>query len=178
AQLRLVPPARRGAQSHAARARHAGPRLPPGQRQHRRRLRARRLRVAAELRGGRPARPRRHDAPPALLRRAPARARRAPLPRRTPPRDPRGRRRAPGLTRPARTEPAMTTAPYDAILFASFGGPEGQDDVIPFLRNVTAGRGVPDERLEEVAGHYRALGGRSPINAQNRELIGALEAEL
>lgn len=72
----------------------------------------------------------------------------------------------------------MTTAPYDAILFASFGGPEGQDDVIPFLRNVTAGRGVPDERLEEVAGHYRALGGRSPINAQNRALISALEAEL
>ena len=72
----------------------------------------------------------------------------------------------------------MTTAPYDAILFASFGGPEGQDDVIPFLRNVTAGRGVPDERLEEVAGHYRALGGRSPINAQNRALIAALEQEL
>ena len=73
----------------------------------------------------------------------------------------------------------MTTPQqYDAILFASFGGPEGQDDVIPFLRNVTAGRGVPDERLEEVAGHYRALGGRSPINAQNRAIIAALEAEL
>src|SRR5699024_4671286 len=72
----------------------------------------------------------------------------------------------------------MTTPQYDAILFASFGGPEGQEDVIPFLRNVTAGRGVPDERLEEVAGHYRALGGRSPINAQNRELIAALQEEL
>ncbi|MGO1504452.1 MAG: ferrochelatase [Brachybacterium sp.] len=72
----------------------------------------------------------------------------------------------------------MTAPQYDAILFASFGGPEGQDDVIPFLRNVTAGRGVPDERLEEVAGHYRALGGRSPINEQNRALISALEAEL
>ena len=66
----------------------------------------------------------------------------------------------------------------DAILLASFGGPEGQDDVIPFLRNVTRGRGVPDERLEEVAHHYRAHGGVSPINAQNRALKAALEAEL
>jgi ferrochelatase len=67
---------------------------------------------------------------------------------------------------------------YDAILLASFGGPEGQDDVIPFLRNVTRGRGIPDERLEEVAHHYRAFGGVSPINQQNRELKVALEAEL
>ncbi|WP_425577078.1 ferrochelatase [Nesterenkonia rhizosphaerae] len=67
---------------------------------------------------------------------------------------------------------------YDAILLASFGGPEGQDHVIPFLRNVTAGRGIPDERLEEVATHYRANGGVSPINAQNLELKAALEAEL
>ena len=67
---------------------------------------------------------------------------------------------------------------YDAILLASFGGPEGQDDVIPFLRNVTRGRGIPDERLEEVAHHYRAFGGISPINQQNRELRAALEVEL
>ena len=67
---------------------------------------------------------------------------------------------------------------YDAILLASFGGPEGQDDVIPFLRNVTRGRGIPDERLEEVSHHYRAFGGVSPINDQNRELKAALEAEL
>ena len=67
---------------------------------------------------------------------------------------------------------------YDAVLLASFGGPEGQDDVIPFLRNVTRGRGIPDERLEEVSHHYRAFGGVSPINAQNRELKAALEAEL
>ena len=67
---------------------------------------------------------------------------------------------------------------YDAILLASFGGPEGQDDVIPFLRNVTRGRGIPDERLEEVAQHYRHFGGVSPINDQNRELKAALEAEL
>ncbi|HXR44175.1 MAG TPA: ferrochelatase, partial [Pseudolysinimonas sp.] len=67
---------------------------------------------------------------------------------------------------------------YDAIVLAGFGGPEGQDDVIPFLRNVTRGRGIPDERLEEVAHHYRHFGGVSPINAQNRALKAALEAEL
>ncbi|MCU1421800.1 MAG: ferrochelatase [Microbacteriaceae bacterium] len=71
-----------------------------------------------------------------------------------------------------------TSTAYDAILLASFGGPEGQDDVIPFLRNVTRGRGIPEERLEEVAHHYRAFGGVSPINDQNRELKAALEAEL
>ncbi len=68
--------------------------------------------------------------------------------------------------------------PFDAILFSSFGGPEGQEDVIPFLRNVTRGRGIPDERLEEVSVHYRTLGGVSPINAQNRAMIAALEKEL
>lgn len=67
---------------------------------------------------------------------------------------------------------------YDAILLTGFGGPEGQDDVIPFLRNVTAGRGIPDERLEEVAHHYRAFDGVSPINQQNRDLKAALEAEI
>src|SRR5664279_5219676 len=67
---------------------------------------------------------------------------------------------------------------YDAILLASFGGPEGQDDVIPFLRNVTRGRGIPEERLEEVAAHYRAFGGVSPINHQNRELKAAIGVEL
>lgn len=71
-----------------------------------------------------------------------------------------------------------TPVPYDAILLAGFGGPEGQDDVIPFLRNVTRGRGIPDERLEEVAHHYRHFGGVSPINAQNRALKAAIEAEL
>uniref|UniRef100_UPI0035BC0AC1 ferrochelatase n=1 Tax=Agreia sp. TaxID=1872416 RepID=UPI0035BC0AC1 len=72
------------------------------------------------------------------------------------------------------TEPTT----YDAILLASFGGPEGQDDVIPFLRNVTRGRGIPEERLEEVAHHYRAFDGISPINAQNRALQLALQAEI
>ena len=67
---------------------------------------------------------------------------------------------------------------YDAVLLTSFGGPENQDDVLPFLRNVTRGRGIPDERLEEVAHHYRAFGGVSPINAQNRALQAALQIEL
>ena len=75
-------------------------------------------------------------------------------------------------------EHVTTPVAYDAIRLASFGGPEGQDDVIPFLRNVTRGRGIPEERLEEVAHHYRAFGGISPINDQNRELKAALEAEL
>ena len=67
---------------------------------------------------------------------------------------------------------------YDAILFLSFGGPEGPDEVMPFLEHVTAGRNVPRERLEEVAVHYQHFGGISPINAQNRALIDALRDEL
>lgn len=78
----------------------------------------------------------------------------------------------------AGNEHVTSPTAYDAILLASFGGPEGQDDVIPFLRNVTRGRGIPEERLEEVAHHYRAFGGISPINAQNRLLKVALEEEL
>lgn len=77
-------------------------------------------------------------------------------------------------------ERARSHAPedYDLVILSSFGGPEGQDDVIPFLRNVTAGRGIPDERLEEVATHYRANGGVSPINEQNRALLVALREAL
>ncbi|MBC7443504.1 MAG: ferrochelatase [Ramlibacter sp.] len=67
---------------------------------------------------------------------------------------------------------------YDAVLLLGFGGPEGQDDVIPFLRNVTRGRGIPETRLETVATHYRAPDGVSPVNGQNRALRAALEAEL
>jgi ferrochelatase len=67
---------------------------------------------------------------------------------------------------------------YDAILLLSFGGPEGLDDVLPFLENVTRDRGVPRERLLEVAHHYEQFGGVSPINDQNRALIAALEPEL
>ncbi len=69
------------------------------------------------------------------------------------------------------------TRGYDAFLLTSFGGPEGPDDVMPFLQNVTHGRGIPRERLEEVSHHYLALGGVSPINDQNRALIAALETE-
>ena len=66
---------------------------------------------------------------------------------------------------------------FDGVLLASFGGPEGPDEVIPFLERVTAGRGIPRERLEVVGAHYRAFGGVSPINAQNRALLQALRAE-
>lgn len=78
----------------------------------------------------------------------------------------------------AAAERVLDADTYDCILLAGFGGPEGQDDVIPYLRNVTRGRGVPDERLEEVAHHYRHFGGISPINQQNRDLKAALETEI
>ena len=68
--------------------------------------------------------------------------------------------------------------PYDAILLVSFGGPEGMDEVMPFLDNVLRGRNVPEERKREVAHHYEMFGGVSPINQQNRELIAALRREL
>ena len=67
---------------------------------------------------------------------------------------------------------------YDALLLVSFGGPEGPDEVIPFLENVTRGRNVPRERLERVAEHYHRFGGVSPINQQCRELKAAIEADL
>lgn len=81
---------------------------------------------------------------------------------------------------PAQSGPPHVTEPvaYDAVLLSSFGGPEGPEEVMPFLRNVTRGRGVPDERLEDVAHHYYAFGGVSPINEQNRELQKLLSAAL
>ncbi|HEY7047623.1 MAG TPA: ferrochelatase [Jatrophihabitantaceae bacterium] len=63
------------------------------------------------------------------------------------------------------------------MLLLSFGGPEGPDDVLPFLRNVTRGRGIPDSRLAVVAEHYQHFGGVSPINAQNRALLAAIEKD-
>ncbi|MCA0145106.1 ferrochelatase [Blastococcus sp. LR1] len=78
-------------------------------------------------------------------------------------------------------EPSTAPAPAgrrEALLLLSFGGPEGHDDVMPFLENVTRGRGIPRERLEEVAEHYHHFDGVSPINDQNKALIAALEAEL
>jgi protoporphyrin/coproporphyrin ferrochelatase len=71
----------------------------------------------------------------------------------------------------------VTAAPYDAFLLVSFGGPEGPDDVLPFLENVTRGRGIPRDRLLEVAEHYQSFGGVSPINAKNRALVAAIEAD-
>lgn len=67
---------------------------------------------------------------------------------------------------------------YDALLLVSFGGPEGMDDVIPFLENVLRGRNVPRERMLQVGRHYELFDGVSPINQQNRELIAALQKEL
>lgn len=67
---------------------------------------------------------------------------------------------------------------FDALLLVSFGGPQGMDDVIPFLENVLRGRNVPRERMLQVAHHYELFGGVSPINQQNRNLIAALEKEL
>ena len=64
---------------------------------------------------------------------------------------------------------------YDAFLLVSFGGPEGRDDVMPFLRNVTAGRNIPAERLAAVAEHYYDFGGVSPINGQCRDLLAAID---
>jgi ferrochelatase len=70
------------------------------------------------------------------------------------------------------------TSPYDALLLLSFGGPEGPEDVMPFLLNVLRGRHVPPDRLREVASHYEHFGGVSPINGQCRALIAALREEL
>lgn len=68
--------------------------------------------------------------------------------------------------------------PYDSLLLLSFGGPEGPDDVMPFLENVLRGKPVPRERMLEVAEHYYHFGGVSPINAQNRALLEAIEKAL
>jgi protoporphyrin/coproporphyrin ferrochelatase len=70
------------------------------------------------------------------------------------------------------------TPVYDALLIVSFGGPERNEDVIPYLENVLRGKPVPRQRLLEVAEHYYHFGGKSPINDQNRALIQAIEAKL
>jgi ferrochelatase len=67
---------------------------------------------------------------------------------------------------------------YDALLLLSFGGPESPADVVPFLERVTAGRGIPAERLREVGAHYHEFGGRSPLNDQNRELVAVIRKRL
>ena len=70
------------------------------------------------------------------------------------------------------------TEPYDAVLVVAFGGPEGPDDVLPFLENVLRGKNVPRQRMLEVAEHYQQFGGISPLNEQTRALVAALRAEL
>ncbi|MDO5720624.1 MAG: ferrochelatase [Actinomycetaceae bacterium] len=69
-------------------------------------------------------------------------------------------------------------APYDAVLMCAYGGPDGPSAVLPFMRNATKGKGVPDERLMEVSTHYDRYGGLSPIIARNQDLKNALEKEL
>lgn len=81
-----------------------------------------------------------------------------------------------GVTNPPAA--ADPLSPYDGILLLSFGGPEAAEEIIPFLRRVTAGKGIPDERLAVVGQHYHLFGGRSPINDQNRALLAALRTEL
>src|SRR5215212_4605989 len=66
---------------------------------------------------------------------------------------------------------------FDALLLVSFGGPEGMEDVIPFLENVLRGRNVPRERMLRVAHHYEMFGGVRPNNQQNRDLIAAIKKE-
>ncbi|NYI40526.1 ferrochelatase [Demequina lutea] len=83
-----------------------------------------------------------------------------------------------GETRDSGARGAAVSGGYDALLLASFGGPEGPDEIMPFLERVTAGRGIPHDRLEAVHQHYLRMGGRSPINDQNRNLLAALRAEL
>ena len=73
--------------------------------------------------------------------------------------------------------PPLDELPIDSILFVSFGGPEGMEDVLPFLENVLRGKNVPRERMLEVSEHYKQFGGVSPINAQCRQLIAAIEQE-
>ncbi len=73
---------------------------------------------------------------------------------------------------------AQATTPYDALLICSFGGPNAPDDVVLFLRNVTRGKQIPEERLREVGEHYYGFGGKSPINEQNLELLSAVRDEL
>lgn len=67
---------------------------------------------------------------------------------------------------------------YDAVLVVSFGGPEGPDDVMPFLDNVLGDLKIPLPARQRIAERYEHFGGVSPINAETRAFIAALEAEL
>lgn len=72
----------------------------------------------------------------------------------------------------------LPLAPYSAVLVQSYGGPTGPETVLPFMRNATRGRGIPDERLLEVSEHYQMFGGVSPINEANERLVTAISDEL
>lgn len=76
------------------------------------------------------------------------------------------------------TESSPNPRDYDALLVLSFGGPESNEEVVPFLENVTRGRGIPRERLVEVGEHYFHFNGKSPLNDLNREIIDHIEKEL
>ena len=73
---------------------------------------------------------------------------------------------------------ASDVAPYDALLLYSFGGPDKPEDVVPFLRNVTAGKGIPDSRLEEVGEHYYGFGGKSPQCPRNQRILFITSADV
>lgn len=68
--------------------------------------------------------------------------------------------------------------PFDAVLLIAFGGPQGPDDIRPFLANVLRGRRVTPERVEEVVHHYERFGGVSPMTAVTRQQAAALQARL
>lgn len=76
------------------------------------------------------------------------------------------------------TAPGWSPADVDALVVLSFGAPEGPEDIRPFLENVTRGRGIPPERLDEVGKHYNHFDGLSPLNELNREIIFNVEEEL
>ena len=69
-------------------------------------------------------------------------------------------------------------APFDAVLLVSFGGPQGPDDIRPFLANVLRGRRIPPERIEEVAHHYELFGGVSPITQYTYDQANGLRQRL
>ena len=100
-----------------------------------------------------------------------------PVPR-SPPAAPRDHSADPAGTRQSVTAAVMGPRQVDSVVLLSFGGPDGPDDVMPFLHNVTRGRDVPAERLADVARQYMRHGGVSPINNQNRDLLHALSTEL
>ncbi len=70
------------------------------------------------------------------------------------------------------------TRPLDAVLLIAFGGPSSAEEIRPFLANVTRGRPIPRERIEEVAHHYERIGGCSPLNELTRRQADALGARL